>query len=166
MESADVIRILDAAVAARGSAPEFIRSDNGPEFIALAVQEWVERRGFKTLYIAPGSPARPLPAPAFPLRLLGGRTPTAKASSCRFRDEFLNRESFGSVLEAKVLGKEYRQDYNHRRPHSALEYQTPAEFAQRSLAAASATLRQPQGCALPTHHSTTNPTPENQQKLS
>ena len=56
MESADVIRILDAAVTARGRAPEFIRSDNGPEFIALAVQEWVERRGSKTLYIAPGSP--------------------------------------------------------------------------------------------------------------
>ena len=128
MESTDVIRILDAAVAARGSAPEFIRSDNGPEFIALAVQEWVERRGFKTLYIAPGSPWENAYSESF---------------NSRFRDEFLNRESFASVLEAKVLGKQYRQDYNHRRPHSALEYQTPAEFAQRS---------------------TTNPNPENQQK--
>ena len=151
MESADVIRILDAAVAARGSAPEFIRSDNGPEFIALAVQEWVERRGFKTLYIAPGSPWENAYSESF---------------NSRFRDEFLNRESFASVLEAKVLGKEYRQDYNHRRPHSSLDYQTPVEFAQRSLAAASATLRQPQGCALPTHRSTTNPNPDNQQKLS
>ena len=56
IESKDVIRILDAAVLARGSAPEFIRSDNGPEFIALAVQDWIARRGFKTLYIEPGSP--------------------------------------------------------------------------------------------------------------
>jgi putative transposase len=151
MESRDVIRILDAAVAARGSAPEFIRSDNGPEFIALAVQQWVERRGFKTLYIAPGSPWENAYSESF---------------NSRFRDEFLNRESFASLLEAKVLGKEYWQDYNHRRPHSALEYQTPAEFAQRSLAAASATLRQPQGCALLPNHQTHNQTPETNQKLS
>ena len=81
MEGADVIRILEAAVAERGTAPEFIRSDNGPEFIAAAVQAWIRERGFKTLYIAPGSPARPLPAPAFPLRLLGGRTPIVRAST-------------------------------------------------------------------------------------
>ena len=56
MEARDVIRILDGAVIQRGSAPEFIRSDNGPEFVALAVQEWIARRGFKTLYIQPGSP--------------------------------------------------------------------------------------------------------------
>jgi hypothetical protein len=56
MESADVIRILDAAVAERGTAPDFIRSGNGPEFIAAAVQTWIQERGFKTLYIAPGSP--------------------------------------------------------------------------------------------------------------
>ena len=146
MESADVIRILDAAVIARGRAPEFIRSDNGPEFIALAVQEWIEKRGFKTLYIAPGSPWENAYSESF---------------NSRFRDEFLNRESFASVLEAKVLGKEYRQDYNHHRPHSSLDYQTPVEFAQRSLAAAAATLRQLQGCVLPTHHITTNnPQPE------
>ena len=56
MEARDVIRILDAAVLARGCVPEFIRSDNGPEFIALAVQDWIARRGFKTLYIKPGAP--------------------------------------------------------------------------------------------------------------
>jgi putative transposase len=151
MESSDVIRILDAAVLARGRAPEYIRSDNGPEFIALAVQEWIERRGLKTLYIAPGSPWENAYSESF---------------NSRFRDEFLNRESFASVLEAKVLGKQYRQDYNHHRPHSSLDYQTPVEFAQRSLAAASATLRQPQGCALPTHHITTNPPPEIHTKLS
>ena len=55
MEIADVIRILDAAVAERGTAPDFIRSDNGPEFIAADVQAWILERGFKTLYIAPSS---------------------------------------------------------------------------------------------------------------
>jgi len=151
MEARDVIRILDAAVEQRGSAPEYIRSDNGPEFVALAVQEWIARRGFKTLYIKPGAPWQNAYSESF---------------NSRFRDEFLNREAFASVLEAKVLGKEHRHRYNQTRPHSSLEYQTPVEFAQRSLAAACATLRQPQGCAHPADQITTNPNPENQQKLS
>jgi len=134
MEARDVIRILEEAVSARGCVPEFIRSDNGPEFVALAVQEWIARRGFKTLYIKPGSPWQNAYSESF---------------NSRFRDEFLNREAFGSVLEAKVLGKEHRHRHNHQRPHSSLDYQTPVEFAQRCLAAASATLRQPQGSALP-----------------
>jgi len=116
MEAKDVIRILDAAVAERGSAPEFIRSDNGPELIAASVQEWIARRGFKTLYIEPGSPWQNAYSESF---------------NSRFRDEFLNRESFASVLEAKVLGKQHRQRHNHERPHSSLDYQTPVEFARR-----------------------------------
>lgn len=60
MESRDVIGILEAAVEARGGPPEFIRSDNGPEFIARAVRGWIEQRGFKTLYIKPGHPAEHL----------------------------------------------------------------------------------------------------------
>ncbi len=137
MDSRDVVRVLDAAVAERGTAPDFIRSDNGPEFLAQAVQRWNCERGFKTLYIAPGSPWENAYSESF---------------NSRFRDEFLNREAFASVLEAKVLGKEHRQRHNHERPHSSLAYQTPVEFAQRS--------------ALPTDHITTNPNPENQQKLS
>ena len=74
MESADVIRILDAAVAERGTAPEFIRSDNGPEFIAAAVQAWIRARGFKTLYIAPGSPWENPYSESFKLPL-SGRVP-------------------------------------------------------------------------------------------
>lgn len=151
MEAKDVIRILDEAVLARGSAPEFIRSDNGPEFIALAVQDWIARRGFATLYIQPGAPWQNAYSESF---------------NSRFRDEFLNRELFGGLTEAKVLGKNYRCDYNHRRPHSSLDYQTPMEFAQRSLAAASATLRQPQGCALSPEHQTHNQTHEPNRKLS
>jgi len=151
MEARDVIRILDQAVAARGCVPEYIRSDNGPEFVAQAVQEWIARRGFKTLSIKPGSPWQNAYSESF---------------NSRFRDEFLNREAFASALEAKVLGKEHRQRHNHQRPHSSLDYQTPVEFAQRSLAAASATLRQSQGCALSTDHITTNPNLEAQPKLS
>ena len=114
MESKDVIRILEAAVTERGGAPEFIRSDNGPEFVALAVQEWIARRGFKTLYIQPGSPWQNAYSESF---------------NSRFRDEFLNREAFASVLEAKVLGQQHRQWHNHERPHSSLDYQTPSEYA-------------------------------------
>jgi putative transposase len=141
MEAKDVIRILDAAVIERGSAPEYIRSDNGPEFIAKAVQDWIKERGFKTLYIEPGSPWQNAYSESF---------------NSRFRDEFLNRESFASVLEAKVLGKEHRNRHNHERPHSSLDYQTPVEFAHHSLATASATLRHPQDCDPSPDHSTNN----------
>lgn len=151
MEARDVVRILDAAVLARGCVPEFIRSDNGPEFVALAVQDWIARRGFKTLYIKPGAPWQNAYSESF---------------NSRFRDEFLNREAFASVLEAKVLGKQHRHWHNQERPHSSLDDQTPVEFAQRSLAAASATLRQPQGCALSPEHQTNNPNPETNEKLS
>jgi len=131
MEAKDVIAVLEQAVAERG-APAYIRSDNGPEFIAKAVRDWIGERGFSTLYIEPGSPWENAYSESF---------------NSRFRDEFLNREAFGSLLEAKVLGREYQQDYNLRRPHSGIAYQTPAEFAQRCLAAASATLQPPQGSA-------------------
>jgi transposase InsO family protein len=151
MEAEDVIRILDEAVLARGCVPEFIRSDNGPEFIALAVQDWIARRGFKTLYIKPGAPWQNAYSESF---------------KSRFRDEFLNREGFASVLEAKVLGKQHRHWHNQERPHSSLGDQTPVEFAQRSLATASATLRQSQGCATSTDHKTHNPNPEINEKLS
>ena len=146
MEAKDVIRILEAAIGANGGPPEFIRSDNGPEFIALAVQDWIRRRGFKTLYIKPGSPWQNAYSESF---------------NSRFRDEFLNREAFATLLEAKVLGKSHRQHYNLQRPHSSLAYQTPREFAQCSLEAASATLRQLPGCTSSPH-----PTLNLQPKLS
>ena len=151
MEARDVIRILDAAVLERGGPPEFIRSDHGPEFVAQAVQDWIARRGFKTLYIKPGAPWQNAYSESF---------------NSRFRDELLNRELFSGLLEAKVLGKEHRHRHNKLRPHSSLDYQTPAEFAQRCLAAASATLRQPQGSALSPEHQTNNPNPETHEKLS
>lgn len=127
MESRDVIRVLEAAVAVRG-VPAYIRSDNGPEFIAKAVREWIAKRGFQTLYIKPGSPWQNAYSESF---------------NSRLRDELLNVESFATLAEAKVLGKEYRQTYNEQRPHSSLGYQTPVEFARCWLLADSATLHQP-----------------------
>jgi transposase InsO family protein len=113
-----MVEILQSAVDERG-APEFIRSDNGPEFIARAVKAWIAEKGMKTLYIEPGAP---------------WENPYSESFNSRFRDEFLNLEVFGSKLEAKVLGREYREKYNHRRPHSSLGDLTPAEFAARCLA--------------------------------
>ncbi len=114
----DVIDVLQRLVEERG-APEFIRSDNGPEFIAQAVKAWIAEKGMKTLYIEPGAP---------------WENPYSESFNSRFRDEFLNLEVFGSKLEAKVLGREHREKYNHLRPHSSLGDLTPAEFAARCLA--------------------------------
>lgn len=123
MTSSDVIETLERLVGQRG-APEFIRSDNGPEFVANAVKEWIAQKGFKTLFIEPGSPWQNCYSESF---------------NARFRDEFLNVESFASLLEAKVLGEEHRDKYNLRRPHSSLGDLTPAEFA--------ATCLTPPGCS-------------------
>lgn len=134
MTAQDVIRILDNAVEERGRAPEFIRSDNGPEFIAKVVVNWVAARGFKTLFIEPGSPWQNCYSESF---------------NSRFRDEFLNIELFGTLLEAKVLGREFRDDYNHERTHSSLGYVPPAEYAASCREAAIATLKPPLGSIYP-----------------
>ena len=97
------------------SEPAFIRSDNGPEFIAKAVKRWLEASGVRTLYIEPGSPWENAYSETF---------------ISRFSDELLKREVFTDLLEAKVLVDAYREHYNHRRPHSALGYLTPSEFAE------------------------------------
>ena len=115
MTAEDVIKQLNQLVERRGM-PEFIRSDNGPEFVAKAVVKWIEDRGFKTCFIAPGSPWQNAYSESF---------------NARFRDEFLNIELFTTLIEAKVLGEEHRYKYNHQRPHSSLGDMTPAEFASR-----------------------------------
>ena len=111
----DVVENLELLVGQRG-VPEYIRSDNGPEFVAHAVKDWIAARGFKTCFVEPGSPWQNAYIESF---------------NSRFRDEFLNLEVFGSMVEAKVLGEGYRYKYNHQRPHSSLKDQTPAEFASR-----------------------------------
>ena len=117
MTSGDVIETLERLVARRGT-PEFIRADNGPEFVANAVKDWISQKGIKTLFIEPGSPWQNCYSESF---------------NARLRDEFLNVESFASLLEAKVLGEEHRDKYNNRRPHSSLGDLTPAEFAAACL---------------------------------
>ena len=109
----DVIESLRYLFAIRG-APTFIRSDNGPEFIARAIREWLAESGVETLFIAPGSPWENAYGESF---------------NSRFRDELLNRELFTSLAEAGVITEDYRLAYNHQRPHSSLDYQTPAAFA-------------------------------------
>lgn len=116
IRAVDVITVLEAAIARYG-APEHLRSDNGPEFIAYAIQDWMERAAIKTLYITPGSPWENGHIESFHDKL---------------RDECLNRELFGSLLEARVILETWRIDYNESRPHSSLGYQTPGEFARRS----------------------------------
>jgi len=109
----EVVSTLASLFRRRGE-PAFIRSDNGPEFIARAIKEWLEVSGVRTLYIEPGSPWENAYSETF---------------ISRFSDELLKREVFACLLEAKVLVEDYRGHYNQRRPHSALGYLTPAEFA-------------------------------------
>jgi transposase InsO family protein len=116
IRAVDVITVLEAAIARYG-APEHLRSDNGPEFIAYAIQDWMEKASIKTLYIRPGAPWENGHIESFHDKL---------------RDECLNRELFGSLLEARVILESWRIDYNESRPHSSLGYQTPGEFARRS----------------------------------
>jgi transposase InsO family protein len=108
----DVIEVLERMVAEHG-APAFIRSDNGPEFIAMAIRKWLEDSGIGTLYIAPGSPWE------------NGYT---ESFNSRLRDELLDRELFTSLREANVLLDEYRRDHNEQRPHSAHGQRTPEAF--------------------------------------
>ena len=120
--SQDVLEQLYWLFLVRGT-PEHIRSDNGPEFTAKAVREWLERVEVKTLYIEPGSP---------------WENGYVESFNGKLRDELLNREVFDTLLEAKALIEDWRKEYNHVRPHSSLGYRPPAP--QTALPASSSTL--------------------------
>lgn len=122
LKAPEVIATLEYLFAIRG-APEYLRSDNGPEFVAAAIQQWLKDSGVHTLYIAPGSPWENAYIESF---------------NSRLRDELLNVEVFGNLREAQVLVEDYRRRYNHHRPHSSLNYATPAAFAAACLASAPA----------------------------
>ena len=109
----DVLAALADLFIERGP-PAHIRSDNGSEFIATAVQEWLGKVGVTTLYIAPGSPWE------------NGYSESFNGS---LRDELLNGEIFYSLAEAKVLIEAWRRHYNTVRPHSSLGYRPPAPEA-------------------------------------
>ncbi len=119
--SREVIETLRYVFEMRG-APEHIRSDSegdqcgspNPKFITRALRGWLADSGVKTLYIEPGAP---------------WQNGFNESFNGKLRDELLNGELFTSLTEAKVVTEDYRLDYNHRRPHSSLNYQAPAVFA-------------------------------------
>jgi len=110
-----VVEVLEWLFMVR-SGPEYIRSDNGPEFVARAVCRWLETSGCQTLFITPGSP---------------WENGYIESFFDKLRDECLNREVFRNGWEAQAIVEAWRQEYNNYRPHSSLGYLTPAEFAKR-----------------------------------
>ncbi|MCP5072234.1 MAG: IS3 family transposase [Rhodobacteraceae bacterium] len=110
LNSTEVIDALTDLFILRG-VPAFIRSDNGPEFIAEAVRDWIKAVGAKTAYIEPGSP---------------WENGYCESFNGRMRDELLNGEIFYSLREAQIIIESWRTHYNTKRPHSALGYRPPA----------------------------------------
>ena len=134
IKAKDVIDVLADVMAERGS-PAYIRSDNGPEFIATAVTKWLKTVGTGTLFVEPGSP---------------WENGYIESFNSRLRDELLNGELFIGLAEARYLIEDWRVEYNTDRPHSALNYRTPREFAACCSPSDSASLRlranSTQGC--------------------
>ena len=127
--STDVIDVLSDLFILRG-VPGHIRSDNGPEFVAKAVQDWITAVGAKTAYIAPGSPLGDLliAAPVGTDRQLRWRWENGfiESFNARLRDELLDGEIFYSLREAQVVIESWRRHYNTVRPHASLGYRAPA----------------------------------------
>jgi len=113
LTSDDVLECLTDLFVKHGS-PEHIRSDNGPEFTATAVRDWLGRIGVTTLFIEPGSP---------------WENGYNESFNGKLRDEVLNREIFYTLQEAQVVIEQWRQEYNTFRPHSSLGYRPPAPEA-------------------------------------
>jgi putative transposase len=112
LPSKRVIAVL-AGLFEQHGAPQFIRSDNGPEFIAQALRDWLAQNQTTTLYIDPGCP---------------WQNGFGESFNGTVRDECLNMHAFASVAEARVILAAFRHQYNEERPHSRLGYRTPAEF--------------------------------------
>ena len=113
LNSIDVVDALTDLFILRGP-PAFIRSDNGPEFIAQKVRDWIGAVGAKTAYITPGSP---------------WENGYCESFNARFRDELLNGEIFYTLKEAKIIIEQWRKHYYRKRPHSALGWRPPAPEA-------------------------------------
>ena len=110
LNSTDVIDVLTDQFIMRG-IPAFIRSDNGPEFVARDVRKWIESVGARTAFIEPGSP---------------WENGYCESFNGRFRDELLNGEIFFTLRETQIVIESWRKHYNTKRPHSALGYRPPA----------------------------------------
>jgi putative transposase len=113
LSSEEVLERLSDLFIRRG-VPDFVRSDNGPEFTAKRVKDWLGRVEVKTLFIEPGSP---------------WENGYVESFNGKLRDELLDGEIFDTLLEAKVLIERWRVEYNTIRPHSALGYRPPAPEA-------------------------------------
>jgi putative transposase len=111
----DVVAIIERLVAERG-APQQLRMDNGPELIAWALRDWCRMHSTTTSYIEPGAP---------------WENAFVESFNGRARDELLNIEEFGTLLEAQVVIEAWRVEYNTYRPHSSLGGLTPAKYAER-----------------------------------
>lgn len=109
-----VVRVLEELRARRG-LPLKIRSDNGPEFVSRVLDQWAYANGIRWHYIQPGRPME---------------NGYVESFNGRLRDECLNENWFGDLNEARRTIEAWRQDYNQARPHSALGYRTPEEFAK------------------------------------
>lgn len=128
LKSTDVLDVLSDLFILRG-VPEHIRSDNGSEFVAKTVQEWIRAVGAKTAYIAPGSP---------------WENGFIESFNARLRDELLNGEIFYTLREAQVVIESWRRHYNTVRPHGSLGYKPPApEVFVPAMAARAALQPQP-----------------------
>lgn len=113
IQTQDVIAFLDGILRKR-SSPVFLRSDNGSEFTAQAVQTWLAEKSVGPAFIPPGQP---------------WKNGFIESFHDKFRDECLQREWFSSLLDAQVVIEDWRVHYNTQRPHSSLKYKTPVEFA-------------------------------------
>lgn len=119
LRSPDVLEWLQKAIE-KLWAPEHLRSDNGPEFIATIVQRWLKAKAIKTLYIEPGSP---------------WQNGFVESFHGRFRDECLNREQLWTLTEARVVVEDFRRKYNQERSHSKLGYERMKFSAASALRA-------------------------------
>lgn len=113
------LEVLEELIQEHG-VPLFLRSDNGPEFIAAKLKEWLAKHGIRTHYIEPGAP---------------WQNGYGESFNGKFRDECLNMEVYYSEAEAQAVHEHYLRNYNTERPHSSLKYRTPAEFKTQWLAA-------------------------------
>ena len=108
------VRVLDQVVRERGTAPELVRMDNGPEMTANALRDWCRFGGAGRSFIEPGSP---------------WQNAFVESFGSRVRDEVLSVEAFDSVLEARTVINDWKHLYNHKRPHSSLGWKPPAAYA-------------------------------------
>ena len=113
LNSTDVIDLLTDLFILRG-IPAYIRSDNGPQFVAKTVRNWIAAVGAKTAYFEPGSP---------------WENSYCESCNARFRDELLNGEVFYALKEAQIIIEQWRRHYNTIREHGALGYRPPAAAA-------------------------------------